>query len=114
MGLGLLDFCLKTGTSKSRARIQDYTLETSGLDYYILKILRIRFMPSSRVFVFFFPLCWVFLMVHRCLIVVASLVVHGFQVNLAVVAQGLISSATCGIFLHQGSNPRLLLCQADS
>ena len=57
MGLGLLDFCLKTGTSKSRARIQDYTLETSGLDYQILKFLRIRFMPSSRVFVFFFFRC---------------------------------------------------------
>ena len=53
--------------------------------------------------------------VHGFLIAVASLVVvHGFQGHLAAVAQGLISSAACGIFLDQGSNPRLLHCQADS
>ena len=71
--------------------------------------------------------CWAFcgcgvedyspVVVHRPLIVVASLVVghrlYGAQASVVVV-HGLSYLAACGIFLDQGPNPRLLHWQADS
>ena len=63
-------------------------------------------------------------MVHRLLIVVASLVAeHRLEecrlqklehVGSVVVAHGLSCSMACGIFLEQGLNLCLLHCQADS
>ena len=82
--------------------------------------------PPFYLFVCFW-LCWVFLatcwlclvavsggyflvMVHRLLIVVASVVVgRGLQsAGSVVVVHGFSCSAACGIFLDQGSNPYLL------
>ena len=57
-----------------------------------------------------------FIVVHRLLIVVASLVAqHGlYSAGSVVVVHGLSCSAACGIFPDQGSNPCPLHWQADS
>ena len=58
-----------------------------------------------------------FVVVHRLLIVVASLCCGAWPLGArasVVVARGLSCSVACGIFPDQGSNPRSLLWQADS
>ena len=53
--------------------------------------------------------------VHRLLVVVASLVEHGLSsAGSVVMAHRLSCSEACGIFLDQGSNPCPLHWQADS